>query len=150
MLSFPSDCSHKRPYAPTGSVFAAEISCLIRVTQQITLTQTPTITVEHSSVHSANVNGTLRIEGITPNDVQIFVYELDEEGFLVTDNALALFADAVDIVVTQEGELVLAQDATLTSLVTDGVFEAGVSVTGKYYLKLVSGNKYVYVPVLVN
>ncbi len=138
---------------PVGAVdenvlFGANIQPVAVARQNITVTQTPGITVDADEVTAAQGDtlvvgpfGYTLQTGI--QDPSIYIFD-GADGFLeVTDACLNLFADAT-----------VATDGLITEdpLLTDGSFTAAISqdaVPGIYYLKFVYGDKYLYVTVTV-
>lgn len=143
--------------ADTEALDGIALQRVVTFGESITLTETPSLTVEDAVTHRVTVGDTLLIEGILPEDadatVQIFILTLDEDGQLTfTDDCLTLFTEDSGYTVSAEGEI-LPVDSTQTALLTDGNFEAVVSaqaVAGRYYFKILAGEKFVYVSVYVS
>ena len=70
--------------------------------------------------------------------------------FYVSEDCNRLFDSASGYSIAQNGALVYrSESGEDLPLITDGVLEAALSstaITGRYYLKFVCGDKYVYVP----
>ena len=95
----------------------------------------------------------LTVQGISGgDDVVVSFYEYDvESGSFIFSNACGILFDRdAGFVVGDGNELIrMSESGERMPLITDGVLEAAIStgaVSGRYYLKLVCGDKHVFVP----
>lgn len=133
----------------------SRLKAVYRALQTVTLTETPSITVDDTTVIRVTAGERLTVDGITLPEgaesvLEIYVYALGISGdFYVSDGCLSLFDASFGYSVSDDGAILTDGEK---ELLTDGVFVAEVSndaLAGKYYLKFVFKDKYVYLPVRV-
>ena len=120
----------------TEAAFGLQVEALLTVTETLTLTETPSLTVDAVD-HTAYLGEALTVTVNSP-DAEFYLLQQSSDGtFSRTANCATVFE-----------ELTLAEDGKLSAdgaLVTDGTFTATVSesaVRGKYYLVVKLGDKY--------
>ena len=134
-------------------VYGKNIDVIAKVTQDVTITETPVLTVSDLSTRRVAQGGTLNISTITLEDtnvdqIEMYLFAMTEEGKLAYTDACATVFDSTLITIMQDGKL----NAVSGTLVVNDTFETTVqatATTGKYYLKIVYGDKYAIVPIVI-
>lgn len=133
--------------------FGTQMQTVMRVTQSVTLTETPYVGTANTSVQRLTAGDTLRLDRIvidgeavdsTNTDLTLFLYQMVDtdvaRGLMVTEACTTLFDSSAGLSVTENG--LMASDGSLP--INGGTFEALISADatpGTYYLYLVLGNK---------
>lgn len=134
-------------------VYGKNIDVIAKATQDVTITETPVLTVSDLSTRRVAQGGTLNISTITLEDtnvdqIEMYLFAMTEEGKLAYIDACATVFDSTLITIMQDGKL----NAVSGTLVVNDTFETTVqatATTGKYYLKIVYGDKYAIVPIVI-
>ncbi len=130
-------------YEGGKTLFAEDIKPLARFTETVTVTETPSITVGDTSTYYVAPSGVLNVDNVVLDDAEInlsmIIYQLTDSGFEITNACLTLFDEVpdglIDEVTLSNGRLVFNVSAN--------------AADGRYYLKLIYGDKYLYVPIKV-
>ena len=143
-------------YDGMRTIYASDIALVASFTQILTLTETPTLQLSDTIVKTVAPNGTLSIGGISCSDenaeILVYLYELDSETgvYSVTASCEALLSADGGYRIDGDGRLIRISDtAEELPVVTNGELELPISESaaeGIYYLKFVSGDKFLYLP----
>lgn len=143
-------------YDGMRTIYASDIALVASFTQILTLTETPTLQLSDTIVKTVAPNGTLNIGGISCSDenaeILVYLYELDSETgvYSVTASCEALLSADGGYRIDGDGRLIRISDtAEELPVVTNGELELPISESaaeGIYYLKFVSGDKFLYLP----
>ncbi len=119
----------------TQAAFGVQVEPIYTVTEQLTLQETPSLTVEGEIAYTVAAGETLTVSGIAPEDTVVYLYQQAADGTLSVTNACGTLFETVD----------MEQDGGLNGVLSEGTFTAAVSADaarGKYYLVFTCGDKY--------
>ena len=130
-------------YSGTKTLFSDDVTLLGRFIESITLTETPSIKIPDTSSYYVSAGEVLTVENVVLEDevinLSMEIYQLGDSGLEATDACQDLFTEApmgtIETLVLDDGSIVLTVSDTAPA--------------GRYYLKLIYGDKYVYLPVKV-
>ena len=138
-----------------STVFASDIYPVSKLTQNITLKETPALTMEDTSTREVELGQRLVIEGIilqsseastTEPTPSVYVCMLTDNGPAVVDQCFTLINPDYGISVGEDGFL---YDASGAGIITDGILTLVISenaTVGIYQLKIVHEDKCIIVP----
>lgn len=140
-------CVIPTAFAAEDTVFGAPVKTAYRMTQKITLTETASLTVASTARRTAVRGEALTVDGIGTDEVKLYLCQQAQTGELTCTVDCATVFDGVTL--GSDGELSMTDGS---AAVTGGAFTATVStnaVEGKYFLKIILGDKYELIPITV-